>query len=216
MAEITNPHVENYIRGLLARHDDPVLDEMERRGHEQSFPIIDRMAGVVLELTARSIGARRIFELGSGFGYSAYWFARATGPARELHLTDRDPGNRDLAVEYLGRAGLASGVTFHVGDALDSFASVPGEFDIVFCDIDKSSYPRAWAAARERIRPGGLYIVDNTLMPNNVAGIPGVEIRDQAARQAVVEHNAAIVDDPEFLATILPIREGVLVARRSG
>src|SRR5713226_1681183 len=153
--DITHPAVEDYIRGLLARHDEPVLLEMEAEGKERRFPIVGRTVGVVLEILARGIGARRVFELGSGFGYSAYWFSRAVGPSAELHLTDMDPENERLGMDFLTRAGLAGPVAYHVGDALESFAAAGGEFDIVFCDIDKQDYPRAWRAARERIRPGG-------------------------------------------------------------
>ena len=213
--EITDPQVEDYIRGLLARHDDPVLLEMEADARDSGFPAVGRMVGVVLEILARSIGARRVFELGSGFGYSGYWFARAIGPGGELHLTDGDPENERKALGYLGRAGLGKPVTFHTGDALASFASVGGDFDIVFCDIDKEQYPAAWAAARDRIRPGGMYICDNTIRWGAATVLEQHDGEVGEAVAAVRAHNDAIAGDPEFLATILPIREGVLVARRA-
>jgi len=211
---ITNPRVEDYIRGLLARHDEPVVLEMEAEARERGFPAVGRMVGVVLEILARCIGARRVFELGSGFGYSGYWFARAVGADGELHLTDGDPDNERTALEYLGRAGLGGAVRFHTGDALESFAGVEGDFDIVFCDINKDQYPAAWAAARDRIRPGGLYICDNTIRWGEATILQekSGEVGERIA--AVRAHNDAIASDPEFLMTILPIREGVLVARR--
>ena len=61
------------MRSLLTRYDEPVLLEMEAEGKERGFPIIGRLVGVTVELLARSVGAARVFELGSGFGYSAYW-----------------------------------------------------------------------------------------------------------------------------------------------
>jgi len=213
--EITDPQVEDYIRGLLARHDEPVLLEMEAEAKERGFPAVGRMVGVVLEILARSIGARRVFELGSGFGYSGYWFARAIGPDGELHLTDGDPENERRALDYLGRTGLGKTVTFHTGDALASFARVDGDFDIVFCDINKDQYPAAWAAARDRIRPGGLYVCDNTIRWGD-ASVLEEHAGEQGERVAAVRaHNEAVASDDEFLTTILPIREGVLVARRS-
>ena len=78
--DIVDPRVEDYMRSLLERYDEPVLLEMEAEGKERGFPIIGRLVGVTVELLARSVGASRVFELGSGFGYSAYWFARAVGP----------------------------------------------------------------------------------------------------------------------------------------
>src|SRR6266550_4544987 len=101
--DITHPAVEDYIRGLLSRHDEPVLLEMEAEGKARGFPIVGRMAGAALELLARGIGARKVFELGSGFGYSGYWFSRAVGPEGELHLTDGDPENKERAMDFLER-----------------------------------------------------------------------------------------------------------------
>ena len=161
--DITDPAIEDYIRGLLARHDEPVLLEMEAEAKERGFPIVGRMVGVVLEILARSIVAKRVFELGSGYGYSGYWFARAVGSDGELHLTDGDPENQKKARDYLSRAGLWEPVTFHVGDAVTALNATEGQFDIVYCDIDKHAYPEAWRAARERIWLWGFWICDNTL-----------------------------------------------------
>src|SRR2546425_9661285 len=146
--DITHPLIEDYIRGLLRIRDEPVLVEMEAEGKERGFPIVGRMVGVAMELLARSIGARRVFELGSGYGYSGYWFSRAIGPQGELHLTDGDPANEVKALDYLRRAGLDGPVTFHVGDAVESLNTTEGDFDVVYCDIDKHGYPDAWRAAR--------------------------------------------------------------------
>src|SRR3954468_21706260 len=106
---------------LQRRHDEPVLLEMEQEGRERGFPIVGRNVGVALELLARSIGARRVFELGSGFGYSAYWFARAVGDGGEVHCTEGDAANVSQGEAFLSRAGLGDRVTWHVGDALGAF-----------------------------------------------------------------------------------------------
>ena len=132
------------MRSLLSRYDEPVLLEMEAEGKERGFPIIGRLVGVTVELLARSVGAKRVFELGSGFGYSAYWFARAVGPSGEVHGTDGDPANEPKALDYLSRAGLAEPIRWHVGDAVTHLGAAPGEFDVVYNDIDKDGYPAAW------------------------------------------------------------------------
>jgi caffeoyl-CoA O-methyltransferase len=207
--DIVNPRVEDYMRSLLDRYDEPVLLEMEREGRERGFPIIGRLCGVGLELSARSIGAGRVFELGSGYGYSAYWFARAVGRGGEVHCTDGDPANEPKALGYLSRVGLAEPIRWHVGDALRGLASVDGDFDVVFCDIDKPGYPDAWRAARERIRVGGLYLCDNTIGYGR-----GTVLDDGEGPAAIREHNAMIARDERYLSTIVPTREGVLVALR--
>jgi len=210
--DIVDPRIEDYMRTLEARHDEPVLLEMEREGEERGFPIVGRLVGVTLEVLTRAVGAKRVFELGSGFGYSAYWFSRAIGPRGELHLTDGDPENEKKAADYLGRAGLDGPVTFHVADAVEALNATEGQFDVVYCDIDKDGYPDAWRNARERIRPGGLYLCDNVLWSGRVTG--KVEDSRPELTQAIREHNRMIADDERYLSSIVPTRDGVMVAIR--
>jgi caffeoyl-CoA O-methyltransferase len=207
--DIVDPRFDAYMRSRLRKYDEPVLLEMEAEAERRGFPAVGRNVGVTLELLARAIGARRVFELGSGFGYSAYWFGRAVGPEGQVLCTDNDPANAAAGAEYLARVGLGGVVTYHVGDALGSFSSVDGEFDIVFCDIDKPGYPDAWRAACDRIRVGGLYLCDNTLSYGRASILD-----DEPGANAVREHNSLIEQDARFLSTIIPTREGVLAALR--
>ena len=89
---ITNPKINGYIRSIQARRI-PVLRSMEAYAERNGFPIIGPLVGPVLYQLARSVGARRVFELGSGFGYSAVWFARAVGPGGLVVMTEGDPAN---------------------------------------------------------------------------------------------------------------------------
>ena len=212
--EIVDPRVEDYMRSLLTRYDEPTLLEMEAEGKERGFPIIGRLVGVTVELLALSIGARRVFELGSGFGYSAYWFSRAVGPQGEVHGTDGDPGNEAKALDYLTRAGLAEPIRWHVGDAVTNLNAVEGAFDVVYNDIDKEGYPDAWRAAAERVRPGGLYVCDNVLWSGAVADPGGDHGRDEKTTSAILEHNRLIAEDERFVSSIVPTRDGVFVALR--
>jgi predicted O-methyltransferase YrrM len=213
--QIVHEDVETYMGTLQARHDEPVLLAMETDGKERGFPIIGRLVGVTVEVLARAIGARRVFELGSGYGYSAYWFARAVGPVGEVHCTDGDPENEKKAASYLSEAGLWDRVRYHVGDAVNSLATVDGEFDVVYNDIDKHGYPDAWRAARSRVRVGGLYICDNVLWSGRVTyDEPAADDVRPGWSEAIKEHNALIAADDEFLSTIVPTRDGVMVALR--
>ncbi|MBI4260293.1 MAG: O-methyltransferase [Actinobacteria bacterium] len=201
------------MRSLVARYDEPVLLGMEAEAKERDFPIVGRLVGVTLELLARSIGAKRVFEMGSGFGYSAYWFSRAVGPDGELHLTDTDPENEMKAFAYLERANLDLPLRFHVSDAVEALAETLGDFDVVYCDIDKAGYPDAWKAAAERIRVGGLYLCDNVLWSGRVAQ-EGVTEPHPGWTEAIREHNAMIAADERYVSTIVPTRDGVMVALR--
>lgn len=206
--------VDDYLTALAGVGlSDVVLDEMEARAREHGFPIVGRAVGRHLELQARAIGARRVMELGSGYGYSAYFFARAVGGDGEVICTDGDPDNAAHAERYLRRAGLWDRIDYRVGDALESFAAVDGEFDLVYCDIDKDGYPDAWAAARDRIRVGGLFVCDNTLWGGRVAGHGDPSPHD-AVTPAIVEMTRAVADDEHFVHQLVPLRDGVLTALR--
>jgi caffeoyl-CoA O-methyltransferase len=211
--DIVDPRIETYMEGRLGRFDEPVLLEMETHADERAFPIVGRTVGVMLEVLARSVVARRVMELGSGFGYSAYWHARAVGPEGEVHLTDGDPENEVKAADYLKRAGLADRVRFHVGDAVEELGRLDGEFDVIFNDIDKDGYPDAWRAASERIRDGGLYVCDNVLWYGRVAAEDPDDARPHYT-EAVLEHNRLVAEDERYLSTIVPTRDGVMVAIR--
>jgi len=209
--QIVDERIEAYMRGLLARYDEPVLLAMEAEAREKGFPIVERQVGVTLEVLARTLGAQRVFELGSGFGYSAYWFARG---ATEVFCTDGDPENAEKAETYLSKAGIWDRIHFRVGDAVEGLGATDGEFDIVYCDIDKHGYPDAWRAARDRVRVGGLYICDNVLWSGRVAE-PRVDDDVRPGwSEAIRKHNELIANDPGYVSTIVPTRDGVMVATR--
>lgn len=201
--------ISEYIGGLLSPHDDEVLLEMEQEAQRRGFPIVGRTCGVTCELFARAISAKRVFELGSGFGYSARFFATAVGPDGEVHCTDGDPDNAAAAEKYLTQAGLWDRITFHVGDALSAASKVTGEFDIVYCDVDKHGYPECWETMSKRIKIGGLWICDNALWSGEVIE-PGTDKNSLA----IATHNQAISNDPNFVSVIIPSRDGLMVALR--
>lgn len=214
MIPITNLAIEEYLFGLASRYDEPVLKAMEAYGHKHRFPIIDRLVGAMIHLLALSVGAKTVFELGSGFGYSAYWFAKAAGPKGKVVCTDGEEKNRKLARDFLTKAGLWGRIEFHVGEAIRRLKKEKEPFDIVYNDIDKGGYPDAWKAAREKIRPGGLYIADNALWFGRVTEKVVTDDVAPGWTDAIREHNEMIYEDKDFDVTLLPLRDGVIVARR--
>jgi predicted O-methyltransferase YrrM len=208
-----NPAIEDYMRGLTGRTDHPVLTEMEVVAEKNNFPIVGRLVGVFLETLAKTINAKRIFEFGSGYGYSAYWFAKAVGADGQVICSDGDPFNKEKAERYLGSADLSGRVDFRIGLAQEIFTQTQGSFDICYNDVDKGDYPQIWQMAKDRIRPGGLYIADNVLWHGRVAVENYVDIVP-GWTEAILEHNQRIFSDPEFDAFINPTRDGVIVARK--
>ncbi len=208
-----NPAIEDYMRSLVGQTDHPVLAEMEAVAKENNFPIVGRLVGMFLETLAKTVNAKRIFEFGSGYGYSAYWFAKAVGTDGQVICTDGDAHNKEKAEQYLRSAGLSERVDFRTGLAQEIFTQTEGPFDICYNDVDKGDYPEVWQMAKDRVRPGGLYIADNVLWHGRVAVEKYVDIVP-GWTEAILEHNRLIFKDPEFDAFINPTRDGVVVARK--
>jgi predicted O-methyltransferase YrrM len=162
---------------------------------------------------AKMINAQRVFEFGSGYGYSAYWFAKAVGSTGQVICSEADMLNKDKAERYLGAANLWNRVDFRVGMAQEIFSQTDRLFDICYNDVDKGDYPDIWLMAKDRIRPGGLYIADNVLWRGRVAVEHYADVFP-GWTEAVREHNQLIFNDPDFDTFINPTRDGVIVARK--
>lgn len=210
--QIAGADVEAYLVELSkTQHQSAVLDEMEARARDKSFPIVGPAVGRFLEATARAVGARRVMELGSGYGYSAYWFARAVAPEGHVFCTDGSEDNARDAEDYLTRAGLWDRVDYKVGDALEGMAQTESDFDVVYCDVDKDGYPDCFRAGAERLRVGGVYLCDNTLW-RGLAATGDADPGHPGWVEAIREHNRLVAEDPRFVSQIVPIRDGVMMA----
>jgi predicted O-methyltransferase YrrM len=205
---IVDPSIEEYLQELQ-RSRDPILVEMEERGARERFPIIGPLVGRLCRQIALSVGARDIFEMGSGFGYSTHWFAQAVGEGGRVVHTDGSAERSAEARSYLERAGLAARVAFEVGDAIATLQKYPGPFDVVFIDIDKHGYPEALELARSRVRVGGYIITDNVLWSGKVTR--PAEQHDDDTR-GVVRYNQEAFDSPDLATTIVPLRDGVALS----
>ena len=205
---IVDPAIEKYLLDLLPARDE-TLAEMEARAARERIPIIGPVVATFLSILVAVSGAKRIFELGSAIGYSTIWLARAAGPDAEIHYSDGSAENARSARSYFERASVASRITVHVGDALTELAATPGEFDMLFNDVDKEGYPDVLAAAPARIKSGGLFVTDNTLWKGRILH------PQSAADRAIAAFNRALAESSEFrLPSVLPMRDGLSVAVR--
>ncbi len=203
--DIVNSQIENYLNNLYGtRHE--VLVKMEAEANERDFPIVGPLVGKLLYQLARMIKARRVFEMGSGYGYSAFWWALAV-EGGEIHCTEGSDSNRARGEAYLKEAGLLHRVKYHVGDALEIIGRVEGKFDIVFIDIEKQKYPAALDKAAGRIKDGGLLVADNVLWSGKVT-----EKKGDDSTEAIKEFNRKLFSRTDFAASIVPVRDGVAVA----
>ncbi|MDM7915048.1 MAG: O-methyltransferase [Candidatus Eisenbacteria bacterium] len=210
MTPLTIPGVQEYLAGLFPS-PDPILREMEEEAQRRDFPIVGPLVGALLEVLSRAIDARSILELGSGYGYSAFWFSRGVANPGRIVLTDRKSENLEQARRNLERAGFPHAYEFAVGDALDRLARSEETWDIVFCDVDKAAYPEVIAPAAERLRAGGLLIFDNMLRSGKVLPEAGP---GDAATEGVRRANRMLASHPGLRTTLVPLRDGVTVSVR--
>jgi len=202
-----------YLESLTGvRH--PELVAMETRARESGFPIIGPAVGQFCLVVARLIGARRIFEMGSGYGYSTAWFARAvaeSGDGRgEVHHVVWDEALSREARERLGRMGYGGLIRYHVGEATEVLGAQTGDLDLVFLDIDKRGYPGALPVIASHLRPGGVLLVDNALWHGRIFD-PSDETPDTDGVRHITE---MLTGSSDWDVTLVPIRDGVLLARR--
>ena len=207
---IVEPRIMEYL-ATLYDDGDPVRREMEQLARDKRFPIVGPAVGRSLYCHARTIGAKRVFELGSGYGYSALFFARAVGEDGVVHCTETSPDNVRMAHDFLGRAGVAGRVTYHQEEATAALRRVGGTWDIVYNDIDKQDYPATIDLAFQHLRAGGLFITDNVLWSGRV--LEGAD-DGAATTRGVREFTRKLLSHPGFAVYIDPTRDGVAVALR--
>ena len=203
--------VSAHLDGLVPPRPQQLL-EMEAHAAETGFPIIGPAAGHFCYVMARLTGARRVFEMGSGFGYSTAWFSRAVqeNGGGEVHHVVWDEALSARARRWLSLLGYQDTVRYHVGEAAQALRESEGGYDLVFNDIDKQDYPASLPVIGAKLRSGGMLIVDNLLWSGRIFD----DSDESPATQGIRELTREITTDPGWLATVVPIRDGLLVARK--
>ena len=204
------PALEDYLESLLPRRD-AVLTRMERDYETNNVPAVGPFVGALLLLLARTAGARRMLELGTATGYSGTWLLRSAPEARLVTL-ELDPARAAAARRNLADAGLAERAEVVERDALDYLRESDGSFDLVFNDL-LNSFPsedavrECFRLSLEHLGPGGLLIADNALRRGEVLKPQG-----QGARNVVL-WNRLVADETRLDSSVIPLRDGVSVAR---
>lgn len=205
--KITNHKVEKYMENLLDNRS-PVLKEIEDYARSVKFPIIEPLVGSLINHYAKMLQAKKILELGSGFGYSALWFSEGMDELTEIICTDFKEENKKRAEKYFKKAKIKTRIDFRFGDALEILNTIEGEIDIIFNDIEKEDYPEAFKKAIPKLRKGGLLITDNTLWYGKVAKKRKKDYQTEGSR----EYNRLAFTDKRVSSVILPLRDGITVS----
>jgi len=165
----------------------------------------------LLTMLAKIVGARHAVEVGTFTGFSAIAIARGLVDGGKLICCDISTEFTEIAKRYWARAGVDDRIELRIGPAADTLAALPDEpyLDLTFIDADKGGYPRYWDETVRRTRTGGLIIVDNVLRGGRVIDpAPDAEVR------AIVEFNKLVLGDDRVDAMVLPLADGITLARR--
>lgn len=212
MGQIVPDLIEAYLH-RLNRSPDAVLEEIASIGTTNDLPLVDAEVGVLLQVLARSVAARRILEIGTCIGYSGIWLARALPADGMLFTIERDPERAQIAKTHFERAGVADRVSVMLGDAQIKIVKVSGPFDLIFQDGPKALYNPLLDPLVGLLRPGGLLVTDNVLWDGEV--VPGYSTdprRDAADTRAIAEYNERLMTHPSLMTAIVPLRDGVAIS----
>ncbi|MCL4270542.1 MAG: O-methyltransferase [Anaerolineales bacterium] len=206
---LTYEATQSYLTSLVPPRE-PELLAMEAYAEANDFPIIGPACGYYCYQLARMIGAKSIFELGSGYGYSTAWFAKALkeNGGGIVHHTVWDEELSQQARSHLVKLGSEDLVQFHVSEAVAALKQTEGPFDIIFNDIDKQDYPASLSIVKEKLRPGSLLIIDNMLWHGRIFD----KTDFSPATMGVHEFTKQITQDKDWIVSLTPIRDGMIVA----
>jgi caffeoyl-CoA O-methyltransferase len=211
-------HLAPGLHEYLVRHSSPpdplladLIAETAARFPDRVIFQIGPEQGTFMTILATATGARQAIEIGTFTGYSSICLARGLAAGGRLICCDVNQEWTSLARAYWQRAGLADRIELRLGPALATLRALPAEpaFDLAFIDADKTGYLSYWQEMVPRMRPGGLILVDNTLLHGRIF----LDSPDPDAR-AIREFNEQVLTDNRVVLAMLPVGDGLTVARR--
>ncbi len=209
MPEIPYDKLQEYLTTLVPPRE-PEMQVMERYADEHGFPILGPVSGYYCYQLAVMLRARSVFEMGSGYGYSTAWFAKAVkeNGGGVVHHTVWDEKLSGMAVQHLAKLGYADLIQYHMAEAVETLRKMDGPFDLIFNDIDKEAYPTSLPLIKEKLRRGGLLIIDNMIWHGQILDDDDHERSTEAIRRFTRD----ITTDPDWIVSLAPVRDGLIVA----
>jgi predicted O-methyltransferase YrrM len=167
--------------------------------------------GRLLSLISKLIQPTSILEIGTYTGYSALCLAEGLSKKGRIHTIDRNEELCDLQRKYFDVSGFGSQIIQHTGDAKSIIPKIDMQFDLIFIDADKKSYPTYFELIIDKLKPGGLLLSDNVLWSGKV--IQTLNPKDEDTK-ALLTYNRTLRDDPRIETVLLPIRDGLTLSRK--
>lgn len=174
--------------------------------------ISGHLQGKMLELFAKMLQPKTILEIGTYTGYSGICLARGLGKDGKLITLDINDELETMVRGFFEESGLAAQIDYRLGNAREIIPTLDGPFDLVFIDADKFYYAEYFDLIIDKVRPGGIILADNVLWSGKILVEKGQKIDKDT--QALLDFNRKIQEDPRVENILLPIRDGVMMARK--
>ncbi|WP_291725588.1 O-methyltransferase [Bernardetia sp.] len=211
------PALENY--ALNHSQDElSVLKELDRQTHLRANKprmLSGHLQGNFLQLISRLMQPKRILEIGTYTGYSAICLAQGLAEGGTLHTIDNNPEQEAITREFIEKANLKDKVKLYLGNAAEIIPTILSdneEWDMVFVDADKENYSLYYDLVFDKVRKGGIIIADNVLWSGKVLKEPSELKKNDKSTRALLEYNQKIHQDERVFHTLLPLRDGLMMA----
>lgn len=210
---LLNRDIERYAESISDAENE-VLSELSRETYLTTVHprmISGHAQGVLLRMLVQMINPDKILEIGTFTGYSAICMAGALKPGAFLHTVEIDDELETIMQKYFAKAGLANRIRIFFGDALEVVPALDDCYDMIFLDAEKAIYPELFGCVKPKLRPGGYLLADNVLWDGKVLQNPN---NSDKMTRGVIRFNEMLRQDTDFEKVIIPIRDGLALARK--
>ncbi len=207
------PEIECYATGHTSAEPAilSLLNEETHRDARMPQMLSGHLQGRVLSMISWMLRPKRVLEIGTFTGYSALCLAEGLAPGGRVDTIDVNPDMAERIRRYIRDAGAEDRVFFHLGNALDIIPTLDGAPDLVFIDADKENYSHYYDLVIDRMRPGGFIVADNVLWSGKV-----LDAEHDSETAALDAYNKKVLADDRVEQVLLPVRDGLMIARKRG
>ncbi len=212
--EFIAPELLAYCENHTSEEDELLLHITRETHAKVMMPrmLSGHLQGKTLELITKLLNPKVILEIGTYTGYSGICMARGLSKEGKLITLDINDEIAPMVQSFFDRSGLAKQIDYRLGNALDLIPTLEGNFDMVFIDADKANYINYYNLVVDRMNPGGIILADNVLWSGKVLVEDGKKIDKDT--KILLDYNKMIQDDPRVENVLLPIRDGIMLARK--
>lgn len=212
--EFIAPELLQYCEDHTSSEDEVLMHIARETQAKVMMPrmLSGHLQGKTLEMLVKLLRPKTILEIGTYTGYSGICMARGLHDGGKLITLDINDELEGMVRDFFEMAGLTDKVDYQLGNALDLIPQLPGTFDFVFIDADKANYINYYNLIVDRVNPGGIILADNVLWSGKVLVEEGQKIDKDT--KVILEYNQMVQEDPRVENVLLPIRDGLMMARK--